>query len=310
MTGDEGDGAASSYDLELLTWPEVGRILARESRMIFAVGALEQHGPHLPLGTNTFIADRVATALSRRLGILRGPTIPHGVSLPGHQQFAGTVTLRRKTLHRVVNELLAGWEGHGVTEFIVITAHRYEPHLDAVLMALTNESIPTVVDLYAVDVSDLVDGTMEWEHAGEVETSLMLHLAPDRVRTDRIADFVPDEKTYRKYIRGRAATPPPGSTGAVGRPTRASADKGERIFRRYLETLERTVFLRPGEQAPVGVPAARGRPGEDLGEGMTGESAGPGEVSETDLEEEGEPGRGAEVDPTRDGPERGPATGG
>ncbi len=250
MTEDGEAGQRASYDLDLLTWPEVGRVLARESRMIFAVGALEQHGPHLPLGTNTFVADRVAAELSARLGILRGPTIPYGVSLPGHKQFAGTVTLRRKTLHRLVNELLAGWEEHGVTEFVIITAHRYEPHLDAVLMALTNESTPTVVDLYAIDVDDLVDGTLEWEHAGEVETSLMLHLAPDRVRTDRITDFVPDEKTYRKYIRGRAATPPPGSGGAVGRPSRATAEKGEAIFRRFIDTLERTVFLRPGEESP------------------------------------------------------------
>lgn len=233
-----------SYALENLTWPEAGRILARDSRLIFPVGALEQHGPHLPLGTNTFIAERLARDLSEDLGILLAPSLPFGVSLHGRGRFAGTATLRRKTLHRAVNELLASWEDHGVSEIIVLTAYRYEPHLDALLMALTEDSLTTVIDLYAIDVSDLLEGSPEAEHGGELETSLMLHLAPDRVRKDQIADFVPEEEDPRRYIRGRMPTPPAGSQGAVGRPTRASAEKGLRLYERY-RTAIRTALTRP-----------------------------------------------------------------
>lgn len=224
---------ASSYALENLTWPEVARILARDSRLIFAVGALEQHGPHLPLGTSTYIAERLARDISEDLGILRAPTLPYGVTLHGRGRFAGAATLRRKTLHRAVNELLACWEDHGVSEIVILTAYRYEPHLDALLMALTATSETTVIDLYAIDVSDLLEGSPEAEHGGELETSLMLHLAPERVRKDQIADFAPEGRDPRRYIRGRMPTPPPGSQGAVGRPSRATTEKGRDIYERY-----------------------------------------------------------------------------
>jgi creatinine amidohydrolase len=219
----------------------VSRILARDPRLIFPVGALEQHGPHLPLGTNTFIADRVADELSSELGILRAPTLPYGVGLPAQQPFAGTATMRRKTFHRAVNELLAGWEDHGFREFIILTAHRYEPHLDALLMALTTEAVTTVIDLYAIDVADILDAHPEAEHGGEVETSLLLHLAPERVRPEQIADYLPDPGTLRRYVRGRVPTPPPGSAGTVGRPSRASAEIGRRLYERYLEGVRKAV---------------------------------------------------------------------
>ena len=183
-----------SYALDALTWPEAGRVLARESRLLFPVGALEQHGPHLPLGTNTFLAESVARRVSAELGILRAPTFAYGVSRGGRGRYAGTSTLRRKTLHRAINELLASWEDHGVSEIVVITAHRYEPHLDALLMALTSRSATTVIDLYAVDVRDLLEAAPELKHRGELETSLMLHLAPERVRREQMIDHAPSAR--------------------------------------------------------------------------------------------------------------------
>lgn len=233
---------AHSYALDELTWREVSRMLARDPRLVLPVGALEQHGPHLPLGTNTFIAERVATSLSAELGILRAPAFGYGVALPANHTLPGTTTLRRKTFHRAINELLAGWEDDGFEEFILITAHRYEPHLDALLMALTTESVTTVIDLYAIDLGDLLETSPEAEHAGEVETSLMLHLAPDRVRLDQIADYVPDPSALRRYVRGRVPTPPPDSEGTVGRPSLASAEEGRRIYERYLEGVRRAVM--------------------------------------------------------------------
>lgn len=251
MTGADADGeplqkrparsGPPSYALDELTWREVSRALVRDPRLILPVGALEQHGPHLPLGTNTFIATHVARELSEDVGILRGPAFPYGVGLPANRSFSGTAALRRKTFHRAVNELLASWEDHGFREFIIVTAHRYEPHVDALLMALTTKSVTTVVDLYAIDVSDIIEVSPEAEHAGEVETSLLLHLAPERVRTGMIADYLLAPGTLRRYVRGRVPTPPPSSEGAVGRPSRASAETGRRIYQRYVEGVRKAM---------------------------------------------------------------------
>jgi len=226
-----------SYALDHLTWSEAGRILARDSRLLFPVGALEQHGPHLPLGTNTFIAESLARNVSEELGILVAPAFPYGVAAPAAGPYAGRTSLRRKTLHRAVNEILAGWEDHGVSETVIVTAHRYEPHLDALLMALTATSVTTVIDLYRIDVSDLLSGPAEAEHGGELETSLMLHLAPTRVRTERIEDALHTGSAIRRYMRGGMPTPPKGSSGSVGRATAATAEKGQLLYQRFLAAM-------------------------------------------------------------------------
>ncbi len=231
-----------------LSWPEVGRILAREPRLILPVGALDQHGPHLPLGANVLVATRVAEEVSERLGVLRAPPFYYGVAVGGGP-FAGVAGLRRKTFHRAINELLARWEDHGVTEFIIVTAHRYDPHLEALLMALTQTALTTVYDLFQIDVSDLVEGDPETEHAGELETSLMLHLAPDRVHLEEATDFVPEARALRRYTRGRVPTPPPVSGGIVGAPSRATREKGRAVFDRYVETLSAALRSNAGTSA-------------------------------------------------------------
>ncbi len=241
-----------SYSLDHLTWPEVERALARDSRLILPVGALEQYGPHLPLGVNTLIAETLARDLSRETGVLLAPTLWCGVKTPTRDVYAGSAGLRRKTLHRVVNELLAAWEDHGVTDFLVITAHRYEPHLDALLMAFTASACSTIINIYSIEVDDLLEGPPEGEHGGELETSLLLHLAPDRVRTELIADFIPDPRTFRRYVRGRVPTPPPGSRGTVGRPTLATREKGEVIYRRYLRTVLSSLNAGDAPPSPTG----------------------------------------------------------
>ena len=221
--------------IDRMPWPEVRRQIARDPRLLLPVGALDQHGPHLPLGTGTIITDHVVSALSRRLGILRAPTFSYGVNLRGSTRFPGTAGLRRKTLHRAVNEIFASWEDHGVTEFLVVTASRSEPHIDALLMALTSEARTTVIDLFALDVSEHRSGRVEPEHAGEVETSLLLHLRPDLVRPDAVLDAPLEPRAVRRYVGGRPLTPPESTGGVIGSPSQADAGRGEAILRSWLD---------------------------------------------------------------------------
>ena len=236
----------TSYLLNELSWVAVGRALARDSRLIVPVGALEQHGPHLPLGANVRVAEAVAAEVSECQGILRAPVFSYGVTVGGGP-WPGAAGLRRKTFHRAINELLARWEDHGVSEFVIVTAHRYEPHLEALLMALTASSTTTVLDLFHVDVADLLDGDPEGEHGGELETSLMLYLAPELVQLDEITDFVPEPRALRRYTRGRVPKPPSRTRGGVGRPSLASAAKGAAVFQRYVETV-RALLRKPGDE--------------------------------------------------------------
>lgn len=230
----------TSYALDEMTWPEVKRHLATDARLMIPVGALAQHGPHLPLGANILVAERVVAEVSNHMKILRAPTFPYGV-IPSGDPFSGASGLGRKTLHRAINEMLAGWEECGVDEIILVTAHRYEPHLEAMLMALSSQSVTTVYDLFQIDVSDILEGHPEMEHGGELETSLLLYLAADRVRMAEATDYVVERRTLQKYMRGRMPTPPTASRGTVGRPRLASEEKGAKVFARYVATLSNTL---------------------------------------------------------------------
>jgi creatinine amidohydrolase len=230
--------------LDELSWIDVAAHLARDPRLLIPVGALEQHGAHLPLGSNVLIARHFALDLSREYQILRAPTVNYGVNVRTERAFAGTASLTQKTLHRSLNELLDAWEGHGVREFIILTAHRYEPHMEALATLITDRARVRVVQVWDVEVGDLLEKQAAVFHAGEAETSLMLHLYPELVRMDRARDFELSPDEFRRYLHGRLTAAPAGSAGVVGFPSAATAEKGAAIYRRIMDAIRRAVFQR------------------------------------------------------------------
>jgi creatinine amidohydrolase len=238
-----------SLALDELSWIEVAAHLARDPRLLIPVGALEQHGPHLPLGTNVLICRRVALDLSQRFDVLRAPTMYYGVNVRTDRGYAGTATLSHKTLHRVLNELLAAWETHGIREFILITAHRHEPHLDALATLITLQARVRVISIWDVDIADLLERQPGPLHAGEAETSVMLHLYPELVRMERARDFELKPEQFERYIRGRLPSPPPGGAGVVGYPTAGTAAKGAAIYHRLVEAVARAVFAAGADES-------------------------------------------------------------
>src|SRR6185503_5045743 len=114
--------------LSVLTPEAVRAALARDSRLLVPAGTCEQHGPHLPLGCDSIIVERLADDLSSAFGILRAPTVEYGVNTATKRPYPGNATVRRKTLHRWMNDLLASWEEAGVSAFIILTAHGHDPH--------------------------------------------------------------------------------------------------------------------------------------------------------------------------------------
>src|SRR6185436_11723406 len=135
---------------------QIEAILADDPRLIIPVGTCEQHGPHLPLGCDTIIVDRLADDLSAEFGVLRAPTVEYGVNSGTERIFAGNGSVRKKTLHRMLNDLLDSWESSGFEEFILLTAHGHDPHQEALATVITKRARVRVVDLFAVNLSDLL----------------------------------------------------------------------------------------------------------------------------------------------------------
>jgi creatinine amidohydrolase len=214
--------------LDRLPWPEVAAWLRRDPRVLLPVGTCLQHGPHLPLGTDTILVEHLASDVSRRTGILLAPTQPYGVNSDLEQHYAGTASLERKTLHRVLNELVESWERQGLEEIVLMTTHGYGPQIQAMAAVVSDLVRVRAMDIHAIDLSTfLVSGDMG-EHGGEMDTSLLLYLAPELVNMDLAEDAVPGAGA-RSAVRDEPV-PAPGSAGIVGQPSLASAENGKRMY--------------------------------------------------------------------------------
>ncbi len=223
---------------------DVSAHLARDPRLIVPVGTCEQRGPHLPLGTATIIAERLADDLSATYAVLRGPSVEYGVNVQTARDFPGNASMRRKTLHRMLNDLLASWEVSGFREFILLTAHDHDPHQEALATVITAEARVRVVDIFAVPLNDLLEGQRDHMHGDEVDTSIMLYIAPDCVRMDLARDHAASRETVRRYRRGWLRVPKK-SAGSIGRPTLATAEKGRLIYERILDRISDRIFRAP-----------------------------------------------------------------
>jgi len=185
--------------LDELTWPEVRAALAAgTTRVVFACGATEQHGPHLPLAVDALIGSALAEAVARRLGrALAAPTVRVGCS-QHHMAFPGSLTLSEPTFKAVVEEQCRSLAQHGFTEICIVPAHggNFRP-LSELVVALRGTLSATVAAY-----TDLPGMIAAWEeivvaeggpaghvggHADIAEASMILALRPELVRESEAA---------------------------------------------------------------------------------------------------------------------------
>jgi creatinine amidohydrolase len=215
----------------------VGELLLKRPTLIVPVGTTEQHGPHLPLGCDTIIVERLSDDLSSAFAVPRAPTVEFGVHAIS-RPFPGGAALRHRTLHRVMNELIESWEeGAGVREFVILTAQASEAHLEALSTIRTEHATVQVVDVFGLDFGPLLDQPGAPIQGGELDTSLLLYIAPEAVRMDFALDFALSPKMLARYRPGHSRRLPEGSPGSVGYPSLASAQKGEVLYKFILDRI-------------------------------------------------------------------------
>jgi creatinine amidohydrolase len=221
--------------------------LERDARLLIPVGTCEQHGPHLPLGCDTLIVERLADDLSAGLGILRAPTVEYGVNTATPRPFPGNASVRRKTLHRWMNDLIGSWEASGVREFVILTAHGHDPHQEALSTLRTRHARISTVDIFALDFTSELEDAAGPVHGGELDTSLMLYLAPELVSMDVAEDFPTPPRLRSSYQRHARTSLPARSPGSLGRPSLANISKGELLYKMIYQRIATRVL---GAAAP------------------------------------------------------------
>ncbi len=200
---------------------------------ILPVGAHEQHGAHLPLETDTIVAEALSQAVAAKLGGQALPALPYGTS-PEHIDFPGTVPLRWATLAAVVTDVIGACWRHQVDPVFVLSGHGGNFILNPTLRELNALHRP---DHQAVLIPEsVVFGPVLSEtelHAGRWETSLILHLRPDLVQMANAVDEVPTD-VLRADLTNRPMQHFTRS-GVWGRPTEATAEEGQRLFAEMVE---------------------------------------------------------------------------
>lgn len=228
--------------LKYLPPDEAASHLTRDPRLIVPVGTTEQHGPHLPLGCDTLIVERLADDLSAEFQVLRAPTIEYGVNVPTASPFPGAASIRRKTLHRLLNDLLGSWEEGGVEQFVILTAHGHEPHQEALSTVRPRRALVRTVDIFALPIETEHRRHLPI-HGGEVDTSMLLFIDSRLVNLNKAQDFPPSPREIRRYRRGSRRAFPLESGGVLGRPSLATVDRGRELYNLIYERVAVRVML-------------------------------------------------------------------
>ncbi len=218
------------------------RRLTSNPLVILPVGALEAHGPHLPLGADQIQAEATALALAERLDGLVAPTIPYG-SAPGARSFPGTVSLSIAELETHVAGVLSELARSGVRRLLVLSGHAERGHMAALREAADRAARATpsvrIVVLSDYDFVYELRGTESPAgdgHAGLLETSRVLALAPTTVGPVRPVV----ENRHSPFVPG-APTPDEWPESVAGDTRPASRELGERVQAHVLDRLVETV---------------------------------------------------------------------
>ncbi len=253
-----------------LTWHEVRDAAARGAGVVVPVGATEQHGPHLPLSTDAVLASELARAVAARLDLLVAPPIAYGYrSRPlsgGGEGFPGTVSLSARTLMSLAEDVLVALAASGFRRLALLNWHFENSNFVYEAAWLAHErrrDDGTRIMVVEAAFSELSPEVMSalfgsefpgWdvEHAAVLETSLMLHLAPELVRFDRAVDDAAARHPSYDMV------PPPADfvpeSGVLWKATRASAAKGAAAWPEIVARVSAAMSteLELGEASPRG----------------------------------------------------------
>jgi len=220
-----------SLDSARVGWPEIDA--AQGLIALLPIGALEQHGPHLPLDTDTVLATGVARRIADRIGGWLLPAIGYGEAWSA-EAWAGTISLSAETLQRNIEDVARGLKRIGVVGLVTVNGH----FGNRAPIAAANYPLPVShldypgLEAAAAEFCVSAPAGPNFYHADEVETSMMLALAPEAVRMERAvaeypvfpADFGTRPMQLRQF----------NNSGVFGDPRPATAATGDKIIGRIV----------------------------------------------------------------------------
>lgn len=261
----------SAVDMGRISWTEFAEFVRSDRPVVFLpIGALEQHGPHLPLATDALIPTAVCRDVARNVGGLVAPAITYGYkSVPrcgGGQHFPGTISLDAANFINQLKDVIRELVDDGAANLALVIGHMENQWFvteacDLALRDIRMLSLPMprimTVGYWEYLSPETIDKAFEgefpnWalEHAGIMETSVMLHLHPDLVHMERLTPHPPaDLPAYDLWPYDAKRVP---ETGILNTARGATAEKGRLFYEEYVRSLTAAVREAFGQsQAPI-----------------------------------------------------------
>jgi creatinine amidohydrolase len=242
---------------EQLTWPEIGALVAGRPREValLPVGATEQHGPHLPTGTDTIIATALCEAVSTRTGAIVLPALAVGCSFGHGTVLPGTLSYSPERLSDMVRDTVEWVAASGITRVLAVNGHVGNQTALGVAGDHLRRERPElrfgVLHWWSltpgISAETLADG--EDVHANRAETALMMAVAPDQVRMDQLADADDPDRTEGLVFRYTA--PLLSRNGVTGSPSQATVALGRALLDEVVETMSAAIERGRAEEPPL-----------------------------------------------------------
>lgn len=237
-------------EIRFMTWPDFDAARRQTDLGIIPTGAVEGYGPHLPLGSDALVAEAVARLVGEQTGGLVAPVVPVGDSR-ALAEFPGTLTVSALAFRTYLADIARSLIGWGLRRLLFINTHAGNvPIINDLMTDLTAEHGVRCaqVDFWRFIqplAADLIrDRDHAFGHAGEVGTSVLLYLYPDRVRRDRAAAHYPEPESFPEVLRPRSYRSR-APEALVGDATLGDPDQGAEIIRRAVDRI--AAFVRSPE---------------------------------------------------------------
>ncbi|MFB9466556.1 creatininase family protein [Streptomyces cinereospinus] len=205
---------------------------------VLPVGSFEQHGPYLPLATDTLVACAVARGIADRYPVHLLPPVTISCSHE-HAAWPGTVSISSVTLHAVIRDIADSLRRSGVEALVLVNGHGGNYVLGNVVQESSARGermalFPAAEDWETARERAGVRSSLQSDmHAGEIETSILLHAHPEWVRPGQeTADFVADDRRHLLTLGMSGYT----GSGVIGRPSLGAADKGKVLLASLAES--------------------------------------------------------------------------
>jgi len=221
--------------MEEMAWKDVEDYLKIRDDILIPFGSVEEHGYHLPLFTDSLIAIAICSELGRRRGTLVAPVISYGLCNTT-RAYKGTATPEFDSFKAYVKDIFSSFAKQGFKRFFLVSGHLGGAHVSAIKEAAREAGIAKdskFLDMREISIEKIISSLPF--HACEAETSLMLYLYADKVNMKKAVD----EKIARNKFSIQSVELT--KSGVFGKPSKASKEKGGKIFEKVLGEFEKAL---------------------------------------------------------------------